>query len=103
MSRQHPEILNFINTSQWRFAKTMPQWPHEYVVRNWRPDKEPVFERFVMLIRDQGYDAPFLDHATYRYLEIDGCKYWTMDEPPDETTIINRAKAALGPTAPTCP
>ena len=86
-----PEILDFINTSRWLFAKTMPQWPHEYVVRNWRPDKQPVFERFVMLIRAQGYDEQFLD-ATYRYLEIDGWKYWTMGESPDETTIINRAK-----------
>ena len=86
------DILEFIKTSRWRFAKTMPQWPHEYVVRNWRPEKEKVFERFIMVIRDQGYDAPFLDDATYRYLEIDGWKYWTMGEAPNETTIINRAR-----------
>jgi len=91
MAQINPDIFEFIKTSRWHFAKTMLQWPHEYVVRNWRPDEEPVFERFVMLIRDQGYDAPFLD-ATYRYLEIDGWKYWTMGEAPDETTIINRAK-----------
>ena len=86
------DILEFIKTSRWRFAKTMPQWPHEYVVRNWRPEKETVFERFVIIIRNQGYDAPFLDDATYRYLEIDGWKYWTMGEAPTETIIINRAK-----------
>jgi endo-alpha-1,4-polygalactosaminidase (GH114 family) len=81
----------------------MPQWPHEYVVRNWRPDKEPVFERFVMHIRDHGYDAPFLDHATYRYLEIDGWKYWTMGEALNETTIINRAKVEARPSPPLLP
>jgi endo-alpha-1,4-polygalactosaminidase (GH114 family) len=86
-----PDILEFIQTSQWRFAKTMPEHPHEYVVRSWRPDKEPVFERFVMVIREKGYDARFLD-ATYRYLEIDGWKYWTMGDELNETVIINRAK-----------
>ena len=78
----------------------MPQWPHEYVVRDWRPDKEPVLERFVTLIRDQGYDAPFLDGATYRYLEIGGWKDWSMGEPPHETTIINRAKVEPGALSP---
>ena len=86
------KVLEFIKTSSWCFAKTMPQWPHEYVVRTWRPEKQSAFERFVLLIRDQGYDAPFLDDAIYRYLEIDGWKYWTMGGALDETTLINRAK-----------
>lgn len=76
----------------------MPQWPHEYLVRDWQPDKESVFERFVTLIRDNGYDAPFLDSATYRYLAIGELKYWTMGEPPNETTLINRAKVEPPPT-----
>lgn len=86
-----PEILDFIRTSQWRFAKTMPQCPHEYVVRQWRPDEETVFERLVMLIRERGYDDKFFD-STYRYLQIGGWKYWTMGAPLNETTVINRAK-----------
>ena len=91
MATLDPEIIEFITTSHWRFAKTMPQWPHEYVVRSWAPDKDPVFQRFVILIRKQGYDAPFLA-ANYRYLEVGDWKYWTMGEPPEDTTIINRAK-----------
>lgn len=89
-----PDILNFIQTSQWRFAKTMPQWPHEYVVREWRPDKERVFRRFVVTIREHGYDAKF-GRVTYRYLDIDGWKYWTMDETVEETDLINRASVSL--------
>ena len=86
-----PEILDFIHTAQWRFAKTMPQCPHEYVVREWWPDQEQVFERLVMLIREHGYDAQFAGR-TYRYLDIDGWQYWTMGAPLEETTIINRCK-----------
>lgn len=85
------EILEFIKTSQWCFARSMRQCPHEYIVRKCRPDKEQVFECFVMVIRERGYDARFVD-ATYRYLEIDGWKYWTMGAALNETTIINRAK-----------
>lgn len=91
MIQIEPNILEFIRTSEWRFAKTMPQWPHEYIVRVWRPDAEHVFEQLVMLIQNQGYDETFMD-ATYRYLDIDAWKYWTMGEEPRETTIINRAK-----------
>lgn len=87
-----PAVMEFIQTSQWRFAKTMPHIPHEYVVREWRPDQDSVFEQFVMLIRERGYDAQF-GKTTYRYLDIDGWKYWTMGEPLNETTLINRAKA----------
>jgi hypothetical protein len=90
-------ILEFIKSSRWRFAKTMPQWPHEYVLRTWRPDKEAAFEALVVLIRAHGYDAPFMDGATYHCLEFGDWKYWTMGEPPSETTLINRAKIQAHP------
>jgi len=25
---------DFINDCQWTYAKTMPEWPHEYIVRS---------------------------------------------------------------------
>jgi hypothetical protein len=28
----------YIADVRWQFAKTMPQWPHEYTVREWRTD-----------------------------------------------------------------
>ena len=27
-------LRNFVETSKWTFAKTMPEWPHEYLVRD---------------------------------------------------------------------
>jgi hypothetical protein len=36
----------YIGKVRWQFAKTMPQWPHEYTVREWRPDLELVFLEF---------------------------------------------------------
>jgi hypothetical protein len=83
-------IIDFINSQQWTFAKTMPQWPHYYIVRNAHNEKD--FVGFVEYIRANGKPEPFLD-KTYIYLEIDGWKYWTMGDTIEETTIINRAGA----------
>ena len=91
------------STSQ---AFSRPRWermiPHEYVVRNWRPDNEAVFERFVMAIREQGCDPSFAG-ASYRYVEIDGCKCWTMGDTLNEATISNRTQlgAKTQPRSPT--
>lgn len=86
----------YIGSVRWQFAKTMPQWPHEYTVRAWRPDLEREFFDVVVLIRSDGIVKPWpRDVATPRYyhayLELDGWEYWTMDEPVPETTVINRA------------
>jgi hypothetical protein len=77
----------------------MPQWPHEYTVREWRPDLEREFSAFVELIRRDGQVKPWPRDAPvprYRhtYLEIDGWEYWSMGAPVRETTVINRALPA---------
>jgi hypothetical protein len=74
----------------------MPQWPHEYTVRNWRPDLDEEFAAFVSLIRVEGIVKPWpADVETPRYhhtyLGIDGWDYWSMGEPVPQTTVINRA------------
>jgi len=87
----------FISEADWRFSSTMPQWPHEYTVREWRPDLGGQFFDFVALIRRDGITKPWpLDAATPRYhhtyLALDGWEYWTMGEPIPETALINRAR-----------
>ena len=86
----------YIAEVRWQFAKTMPQWPHEYTVRVWRPELDAQFCEFVKLIRRDGIVKPWPRDAAqprYRlpYLEIDGWEYWSMGEPVAETTVINRA------------
>ena len=89
------EAREYVATVRWQFAKTMPQWPHEYTVRKWRPDLEDQFEQFATLIRHEGIVKPWpADSPTPRYhhtyLELDGWSYWTMGEPIPETEVINR-------------
>jgi len=84
------ELLTFVNEQTWTFAKTMPEWPHEYLVRA-RVD-EKLFVRLVEHIRAYGYEGHFYRKAITYYAEAD-LVYWTMGAPLDETTIINRCKA----------
>ncbi len=42
-----------------------------------------------MYIRTYGYEGRFY-HKPITYFDEDGMVYWTMGEPVEETTIINR-------------
>jgi hypothetical protein len=85
-----PEILReFIASSKWTFAKTMPEWPHEYIVRE-KVDRV-LFESLVRHIRQHGFEGHFYQRVLIYFAE-NGLLYWTMGEPIEETTIINRCK-----------
>ena len=83
----------FIRRAPWRFAKTMPDRPHEYTVRSQTPDEE--FQWFVHYIREHGHRAKY-GGRYYTYLEVDAWRYWTMGARVEATTIINRAKVSEG-------
>ncbi len=91
-------LREFVDTEEWTFAKTMPEWPHEYLVRH-RVDAQ-AFEKLVHHIRQHGREGRFY-HRTLFYFEEDGLLYWTMVEKTvdgswsyaiDSETIINRCK-----------
>ena len=83
------ELKDFTENATWTFAKTMPEWPHEYIVRS-RVD-ENLFLELVTFIRKHGYEAPFYN-KNYIYFEENGLAYWTMGAPIEETIIINRCE-----------
>ena len=103
------EARRYIASVRWQFARTMPQWPHEYTLRKWRPDLDDAFVSFVMLIGREGVVLPWPPPPLrpiyhHRYLTIDGWKYWTMggsvhfgrewaEREKEETILINRAAA----------
>ncbi len=88
MRKFSKELKDFINDSEWIFAKTYAKtWPHHYIVRD-RVD-ENLFIKLAEHIRQYGDEGPFYKQK-YIYFEEDGLVYWTMGEPIEETTIINR-------------
>ena len=85
-----PQLEAFIEEQQWTFAKTMPEWPHEYIVRE-RVD-EQLFVDLVDHIRAYGYEGRFYEKAIV-FCEDAGMVYWTMGAPIAETTIVNRCRS----------
>ena len=72
----------------WTFAKTMPQNPHWYTLReNWCTDE---FAEVVEFIRAHSYTEYFYKKPFKMFL-LNGFKYWTMGAPVDQTILINRA------------
>ena len=83
------DLIEFIQSVHWAYAKTMPKWPHEYIVRE--QVDEALFVKLVKHIREYGYDGKFYT-KTITYFDHEGMTYWTMGAPVDETIIINRCK-----------
>jgi hypothetical protein len=85
-----PDALQeFIDSTRWTFAETMPEWPHEYIVRGRLDDN--LFERLVCHIREHGCEGKFYRKSLI-YYEDRGMVYWTMGAPIEETTVVNRCK-----------
>jgi hypothetical protein len=83
------DLKRFVNDERWTYAKTMPTWPHEYLVRG-RVD-EALFVKLVTHIRTHGYEGHFYQKKI-TYFDEDGLVYWTMGEALEVTTIINRCR-----------
>lgn len=90
-SSPFPKTLrDFVSTCHWTFAKTYAStWPHEYIVRG-KVD-EISFVQLVTHIRKHGYLGHFY-RKPITYFSHQGMLYWTMGEPIEETTIINRCR-----------
>lgn len=84
------DLKKFVLEQKWTFAKTFADtWPHEYLVRE-KVD-ENFFVKMVMHIREHGYVGKFYSRAI-TYFDDGGLVYWTMGNPIERTTIINRCK-----------
>jgi len=83
-------VRAFVDCERWIFAKTMPDWPHEYLVRS-RVD-ETLFEAAVAHIRAYGYEGRFYLRSI-TYFEEGDWVYWTMGALIVDTTIINRCRS----------
>src|SRR3954468_17230602 len=86
------EARSYIGNVRWQFAKTMPDWPHEYTIKAWRPELSARFEGALPAHRDRPFRGPWpppLATAIYhnRYLMIDDHKYWAIGPLGDSDPI----------------
>jgi hypothetical protein len=87
-------IVNIIDSQKWIVARTRPKNPHAYCLRK-NFENEEDFEKFVLLIRQYGYQTKWRDRKTYTCLDIEGYRYWSMGNPLENTILINRALGSL--------
>ena len=68
----------FIAKVHWTYATTMPQWPHEYVVRARiaRQGLADEYDRLWFAIQEFGYRGRFRREVK-PYLNVDGFRYWS--------------------------
>jgi hypothetical protein len=79
-----------IDSLSFRFAATMPEIPHEYVVRN--VDNEAAYVALFRAIMEHGvYEHWAGRHKRYLY-PGDGWKYWAMTTELQESRVINRMR-----------
>jgi hypothetical protein len=85
------EFVMAAQSFTWTFAKTMPQCPHEYIVRGKTADDETYFAMF-RAIEARGVWREW-NKVPRQYLHPrDGYYYWKMTDDMPESIIINRAK-----------
>ncbi len=90
ITRMDAESFNdFVSSSEFQFAKTMADIPHEYTLRR-KAASDERFAEAVQFIRDNGFRRRFASRI-YTYYRLRGYVYWTMGAPVDETILINRA------------
>lgn len=83
----------FIDRFEWTFAKTMPHWPHEYIVRDNVQD-DAGFDALVRFIRENAETRRWRGKLYQYWFAPDGFYYWTLGWPVKDTWVINRAKHA---------
>lgn len=72
----------YIASMEWRFSRTMQQWPHWYGGREWGSARE--FDFLDRLIQRFGYQDRWGKRNDF-YLVIGEFKYWVIDD------VLNRA------------
>jgi hypothetical protein len=81
------DVGRLIADARWRFAKSMPDNPHEYTLKeDWEPH---LFEEVVKFIRKYGYLARWWGKP-YTQLDVNEEFYWTMGDTLENTILINR-------------
>ena len=86
------DVRGFVDETPWTFAKTYAAtWPHEYVVQNIKNAR--MILALARHIFEHGVDGRFYSQVR-KYHHEGGKVYWSMDDTPEKTTLINRCDEA---------
>lgn len=81
-------VRHFVDSATWTSAKTYAAtWPHEYIVS--KPENAEMLLALARHIFDHGVDGRFYSQIR-KYHHENGKAYWSMDDTPESTTLVNR-------------
>ena len=83
------EAEKFVNSFNWKYSRTYPTAPHEYILLEWNESKKQEFIEFAKLIETDGHIEYFY-RKPFRNIIIGRYKYWVMSKTPENTKLINR-------------
>lgn len=80
-------LARALEAQEWRFASTMPQWPHEYALqKKWKTEEGGMtFEETLAAMKEWCVESKRWHNLKTRYTEVNGYQYWINDG-----TLINR-------------
>lgn len=86
------DFQEFVTRVDWVFAKSIPNWPHFYIVEE-ELDDPVAYAAARSFIRDEGYDGHFFD-LKVRYHDLGEWSYWSspLAKPFEEQYMINRCR-----------
>ena len=85
-------FLRFVAQAKWIFAKTVPNWPHFYIVEENLPD-QAAFQAAKAFVRESGRLGKFFDMDVF-YFDADEWTYWAspLAKLPESQYMLNRCK-----------
>ncbi len=84
--KEYIQLEKFINRGHWKFAKTMAEIPHYYIVRDYLSENDKkLFDKFEIFVKKNGSAEKFFSKE-YTYYRIGNYKYWFVEN------ILNRAE-----------
>jgi hypothetical protein len=82
------DLRRFVDSTRWTFAKTYAAtWPHEYVVQT--AENASMILALAFHIFEHGVEGRFYSQVR-KYHHENGKVYWSMDDSPESTTLVNR-------------
>jgi len=86
-----PKLIRaVIESLSFRVARTMPEIPHEYIVRS--PDNEAAYVALFNAIMEHGVCERWAGRYKRYLYPGDGRKYWAMTTELQDSRVINRMK-----------
>ena len=82
------DVRTFVDSTTWTFARTYAAtWPHEYIVQT--PHNAAMILALARHIFEHGHEGR-LYSQNHKYYHEGGKVYWSMDDTPETTTLVNR-------------